>query len=129
MQDIGWLKDNYKYYDGFEGEAEVVLRIKEEPTIDIHIWRGYFGSIFGDPLLHGLGWYGFTRDYNELKGAFGLWGDEEAELSNLEEYLQDMMQYKGKDFRFEDTREVFNLIIEFLQYAINTKQTVIMEAD
>ena len=126
MQDIGKLKDNYEYYEGFEGEEEVMLSLKENLECNIHVWEGYFSDIFDDPPLHGLGWHGFTRDYQECRNAFGI-ASNNAEILNLREYLEDMMQYKDKKFRFEETREVFELIADFLKYAIDTKQTVIVK--
>ena len=128
MQDIGKLKNNYEYYEGFEGEEEVMLLLKENPEFNIRVWEGYISDIFDDPPLHGLGWEGFTRDYQERKGAFGI-ASNKSEILNLREYIEDMMQYKDKKFRFEETPEIFELIADFLEYAMGTKQTVVVKVE
>ena len=129
MRDIGKLKDNYKFCDE-DGGDDIILKIKEDPTTIIYISESYFYEIFGDPPLHGLGWHGFTRDYQEHKGAFDYFENGNvAEMTNPMEYLEDMMQYKDKSFRYEETSEVFDLIADFLGYAIETKQTVIVKVE
>ena len=42
--DIGNLKNNFTFYDGYEDESEIVLCIEKEETV--HIWEGYFDDIF-----------------------------------------------------------------------------------
>ena len=129
MQDIGRLKDNREFCDE-DGGNDIILKIKEDSTTTIYISERYFYDIFRKPPLHGLGWHGFTRDYHEHKGAFNYFeNDNMAEMSNSMEYLEDMMQYKDKRFRYEETRAVFDLIADFLKYAIDTKQTVIVKVE
>ena len=125
--DIGRLKNNRVYNEEDMCDTEIILSLKEDPNFNLHIWEGYFRDIFGHPFLHGLGWHGFTRDYQEFKGAFSDDNDNKIELPDLEEYLTDMLQYAEKEFRFEETSEVFELIADFLRYAIATGQTVVME--
>ena len=128
--DIGTLKNNYKYYDNsYYPETEVILVLKESPDFNIHIANLYFSDIVDCPPLHGKGWHGFTRDYQEGKGAYATLNDNKAEISDLHEYLYDMLQYSQKQFRYEETKEVFELIADFLRYAITTGQTVIVEVD
>ncbi len=128
MWDIGKLKDNRKFCDE-DGMDDIILKIKEDPTTNIYIGEIYFYDIFRKPPLHGLGWRGFTRDYHEMKGAFDSWGEGISEIVNPKEYLEDIMQYKDKDFMCEETSEVFELIADFLRYAIETKQTVIVKVE
>lgn len=54
------MNDNYAFYEGYEGEPEITLRVANNVTI--HIWEGYFDDIFDMPSLDGNGWTGFTRD-------------------------------------------------------------------
>ena len=42
--DIGKHKDDYKYYEGYEGEKEIVISL---PDIVYHFWDGYFEDILG----------------------------------------------------------------------------------
>lgn len=127
--DIGRLKNNTKFYDCEEYmyDTEIILSLKEDPNFNLHIWDGYVMDIFDAPPLHGLGWHGFTRDYQEFKGAFSDDNDNKIELTDLKEYLTDLLQYEKKQFDFEATQEVFELIADFLRYAIATGQTVVME--
>ena len=38
--DIGKLKNNISYYEGYEGEPEVVVALKGAEDITLHIWNG-----------------------------------------------------------------------------------------
>ena len=112
--DIGNLKNNYTYYDGYEDEGKIVLCIEADQAI--HIWEGYFDDIYDTPTLDGNGWKGFTRDYHQFEGVFS----EDGGITEIDpsEYLEDLMLYKEKAFEFEETTEVFNLIVSFLEEAI-----------
>ena len=109
--DIGNLKNNYTYY---EYEGKIVLCIEADQAI--HIWEGYFDDIYDTPTLDGNGWKGFTRDYHQLEGVYSENGSS-TEI-DPSEYLEDLMFYKEKTFEFEETTEVFNLIVSFLEEAI-----------
>lgn len=61
--DTGKRKDDYRFYEGYEGEKEVIISL---PDIVYHIWDGFFEDIFGNPKTTDDGWIGFTRDYNEF---------------------------------------------------------------
>ena len=104
--------DNYRFYDGFEGEEEIMFSVNSESMETLHIWDGYFSDIFGNPPLDGKGWHGFTRDYNQCEGAFDDY--EETSITNLQEYIDDLKNYKNKEFRFEETKEVYELIYAWL---------------
>ncbi|MBQ4544521.1 MAG: hypothetical protein II996_03010 [Oscillospiraceae bacterium] len=128
--DTGRLRNNYKYYDdSYMAITEIILKLKESPDFNIHIEEDYFGDIFGHPVLDGKGWHGFTRDYCECKGAWDFTSNEPSEISDLHEYLYDMLQYSQKQFDYEETKEVFELIADFLRYAITTGQTVVVEVE
>ena len=112
--DIGNLKNNYIYYEGYEDEGKIVLCIEADQAI--HIWEGYFDDIYDTPTLDGNGWKGFTRDYHQFEGVFS----EDGGITEIDpsEYLEDLMLYKEKSFEFEETTEVFNLMVSFLEEAI-----------
>ena len=112
--DIGNLKNNYTYYEGYEDESKIVLCIEADQAI--HIWEGYFDDIYDTPTLDGNGWKGFTRDYHQFEGVFS----EDGGITEIDpsEYLEDLMLYKEKSFEFEETTEVFNLMVSFLEEAI-----------
>ena len=104
--------DNYKFYEGYEFEPEVELSTNIDTIETLHIWDGFFMDIFGEPSLDGKGWHGFTRDYNQCEGAFD--DDGEAIITNLQEYIDDLLVYKNRKFRFKETKEVYELICSWL---------------
>lgn len=112
--DIGNLKNNYTFYEGYEDEGKIVLYIEADQAI--HIWEGYFDDIYDTPSLDGNGWKGFTRDYHQLEGVFS----EEGGISEINpaEYLEDILLYKDKAFEFDETADVVNLIVALLEKAI-----------
>lgn len=121
--DIGNLKSDYTYYNGYEGEGEIIIRLEMEE--EVHIWEGYFEDIYDIPPLTGNGWKGFTRDYNQLEGIFS---EEDIIMGiNPEEYLGDLMLYKDKQFEFAETIDVFKLIKSLLEKSIKENKIIKVE--
>ena len=118
--DIGKFKNNSQFYDGFETEAEIVLALMENPDYNIHIWEGYFADIFGEPPLSGDGWSGFTRDYHQMERTYG----EKNIVIDIQEYLRDLYNYAKRQFEFEETKECYRLLCNFLEYADARRKTV-----
>ena len=83
--DIGKIKNNHIYYDGYEGETEIVLSINESKDLNMHVWEGYFDDIFGEPSLVGDGWRGFTRDIHQMERIFS--NEEFNMIVDVSEYL------------------------------------------
>lgn len=122
--DITKLKNNKEYCDGsYFPENEIILTIKEDAELNIHISEKYFSDIFHFAPLTGDDWKGFTRDFHELKGAW----EGKCEIDEIDEYLLDLMYYTDKLTMYEETPEVFDLVVDFLTYAKQTGQTVIVE--
>lgn len=123
--DIGKIENNTVFYDGYEGEPEIVLTLANLTTVTIHIWEGYFDDLFGTPHHSTEGWIGFTKDYHELKGVFG----DNADKVYVEpsKYLEDLTSYKEVVFDFEETKEVLKLLIEVFEIAKNMGSKVIVE--
>ena len=103
-------------------EPELELHIKEKPEYNIHIWKGHLRDIFGKPRLDGMGWHGFTLDYQEDKRTAELDG---CEIKDIDEYIDDLLEYKDKGFEYEETNEVYCLMLDFLQYAKENNLTVV----
>ena len=122
--DISIFKNN-RTYCAMWPEPDVILSIKENPEFNLYIWDGYFVKIFGNPIFGNENWVGFTRDYQEITGGW----EEASEIENIDEYIWDMLRYKDREYDvlWEDTPEVFNLIIDFLTYAKETGQTVVVD--
>lgn len=108
--------DNYKFYKGYEGEEEIELSTSDNSMETLHIWEGFFSDIFCEPTLDGKGWHGFTRDYNQFEGAFDD-SCSEAVITNLQEYIDDLKLYKNRKFKFEETKEVYDLICSWFDKA------------
>ena len=103
-------KDDYTFYNGYEGEPELVLF---SDNGSLHIWDGYIGDIFGDPDLNNVGWTGFTRDYNEFAGPY----DEDCVVCEIdaEEYLADAVNCRGREVDYEESEDALETIIEWLE--------------
>ena len=119
--DIG-KTDNYTFYEGYEDEPEIELFSNNQNMETLHIWDGFFLDLFGEPSLDGKGWNGFTRDYNQFEGAFG--DDSEAVISDIDEYINDLKIYENREFKFSNTRDVYNLLLSWLNKAKATGSTV-----
>ena len=118
--DTGKLVNNTVFYEGFEDEPEVELFIAENSEFNIHIWVGYISDIYDTPIFDGNEWKGFTRDYQQEVGTYE---EQDIEIDVYEYYL-DLMNYKDKKFRFEETKECYNLLRTFLEYAKANDATV-----
>ena len=119
--DIG-KTDNYTFFEGYEDEPEIELSSNNQDMETLHIWDGFFWDLFGDPSLDGKGWNGFTRDYNQFEGAFG--DDSEAVISDIDKYINDLKIYENREFKFSNTRDVYNLLLSWLNKAKATGSTV-----
>ena len=122
--DIGKLKGNTKFYDGFEEDTEVVLSYVDNPVYNIHIYEGFFYDFFGKPALDGNGWSGFTRDYNQMERTFG---GSEYIVSDVREYLNDLLSYSDKKFEYEAVSECYDLLRDFLMYALESNNRILVQ--
>jgi hypothetical protein len=120
--DTGKLNDNTTFYDGYEGETEIMISLVDDPKIVLHVWDGYFEDIFGKPLASDDGWHGFTSDYQELRNAFA----EDGESVSVEPdcYLNDLYLYRGHHFSYEETSSCLELLITFFEYARDIQSKV-----
>lgn len=110
--DTGKRKDDYNFYEGYEGEKEVIISM---PDIAYHFWDGYFEDIFSNPQTTDEGWSGFTRDYNEFINAFE---DDCIECAiEPEEYLRDLMLYQEQSFSYNETVDVLDCLITIMTTA------------
>ncbi len=123
--DIGNLKNNTSFYDGYEGEPEIVLSILENKDYNLHFWEGYFDDIFSNPSLDGNGWKGFTRDIHQMEGIFN--DNVTSTAIDVVEYLDDLLLYENKSFDYEESKDAVSLIITFLKYALKNNYPVITE--
>ncbi len=109
--DTGKILHNTKYYDGCEDEDEIILTAMGTYLPVLHIAEGHFEHVFGKPIYYGASWYGFTRDFCEFKGVFDS-GDDQI-ITDLNEYIDDMLYYRDREFAYEDTRGAYELILKW----------------
>ncbi len=106
--DIGQIIHNTKYYDGYEGEPQITLTAYGTELPVLHIWDGHFEFIFGKPVFYEVPWHGFTRDCQHFEGVFD---EKDQVITDLQEYIDDMLYYKDKEFRIEETRGAYELML------------------
>ena len=94
------VKNNNKYYEGYDGSTKVVFSYYNEKNV-MEIWEGYFTDFLEEPDLSGDGWIGFTKDYQQCEG---VWNEEMESYSlDLDEYLLDLGQYKDGEYDYQET--------------------------
>lgn len=102
--------DNYKFYEGYEGEEELVFSTGEA---SLHIWDGYIEDIFGNPSSTPIEQDGLSKDYNEFSGPYA--DDCVMHPVDVEAYLRDARQYEGKSFDYNESKDVLRTIIKWLE--------------
>ena len=105
---------NDKFYKGYEGEEEIVFETDGNHE-SLHVWGGYLDDILEEPFEDN-DWKGLTRDYQECINAYSDDSDEGL-LDDLKEYIDDLKQYCGREFSFEETGDCLSIIISFLENA------------
>ena len=123
--DIGNLKENTKYYEGFEDEEEMIFTIEGENNIDLHIWRGYFDSLFDNYDYKEQNKKGFTKDYHLCEGVYNM--KEKNRIDKVDEYLNDLLTYKNIKFTYPEAEKCLQLIIELFEYAKQNNKRVLIE--
>lgn len=116
--------NNAGFFDGFETQNEIILSLVEKPEFNLHIYEGYFYKIFGLPVLDSKEWNGFTRDYNKRERVFG---DDKYIITDIKEYLDDMLIYSGKDFKNEKVDECYHLLYNFLKFAMENNYRILVQ--
>lgn len=119
------MVSNTMFYDGFDGEPEIVLTLVENPEEQLHIWEGYFDDIFAQQRFSSEGWRGFTKDYHQLEGVWDV--SKQTCLVQPDDYLLDAQDYTQETFTFEESKTVLLLIIAFLSRAIQEESMIRME--
>jgi hypothetical protein len=122
--DIGKMNNDYTFYDGYEGEPEIVLGVIDGNVPVLHIWEGYFDDLFSNPPLEGKGWKGFTRDIHQFEGVFS---EEQHEVViDPEEYVSDIQMYSKSCFEYNETKDLLNAIIALLMQAQQLEKKVLI---
>ncbi len=125
MQNIERFIRNERFYEGFEGDPDFTLWLKENPEFYLHMWDAYIDDIFCEPRAKGANWEGFTKDFQEDVRTWKYC--EEVEIENLDEYINDLLLYKDANFPLKNTCEVYELIFDFLTFAKDNNLTVMAQ--
>ena len=114
-----------KFYAGYEGEPEVVFQLVDDKNISIHFWEGYINDIMNNqPGTEDDFRYGLSYDWNTVEGPYS---DEGNNLIDVDTYIKDIKKNKKVQFKYEETREAYELIMYFLKNAKeNNKQVEVI---
>ncbi|MFN2746772.1 MULTISPECIES: hypothetical protein [Bacillus] len=115
-----------KFYDGFEGEPEIVLSDGENKVV---IWNGYFETLLNSLLDTNIKKEGIIKEYFYQEGWYNdsPWVIEDVQLT--------INQMKSFDVSKLDTsdgfkKELVELVKETIQFLENAKnKTVVIEYD
>ncbi|MDD6407528.1 MAG: hypothetical protein PUF82_05975 [Lactobacillus equicursoris] len=108
--DIGKMKEDNTFYNGFEGEPEVDFMYGD---LCLKIWDGYIYALMEKAPLDGKGWHGMTHDYHEFCGP---WDTDEADVDSTE-YLNDLKQYKSYTFEDANVTKVLDRLLDLFSKA------------
>lgn len=114
--------NNNKFYEGYEGETEVIFQVLGDNNTSIHLWNGYIDDIMNhqpgteDDFKNGL-----SRDWNTLEGPYS---DENNNVIDIDDYYNDLLRFAGVKFKYEETKEVYDLVMYFLKQAKENNQEV-----
>ena len=114
---------NAKVFEGSKTQNKIILSLVEKPEFNLHIYEEYFNKIFGSPLLDSKEWNGFTLDYNKKERVFG--GGNYI-ITDIKEYLDDMLTYRDKDFKNEKVDESYHRLYNFLKFAMKNTYRILV---
>lgn len=117
---------NRKYYDGFEGEAEIQFIYSKGNDSEILVmWEGYFDQIMRLILPEESGWTGLAYYYNLCLGweEDGPW-----EIDDLQTALKQFESIENQKL-WDEAKEILVLLCDILKEAIsnNTKVFIVRE--
>lgn len=116
------ISNNYKFYEGYEGEQEVVFQLVDDNNISIHIWGGYIDDIMNNQPGNEEDYKnGLSYDWNNLEGAYST---DNEKIIDVNEYYKDLLRFEKVQFEYEETKEVYGLLLSFLEDAINNNKAV-----
>lgn len=117
---------NRKYYEGFEGEPELVLVNEENKFI---IWNGYFEAILDALLEINLEKEGIIKEYFNHEGWYdeSPWAIKDIQLTIEQLKSFDLSKVKQSDNIKNVLPDLVQEIIQFLENARNTNVVVVYD--
>ncbi len=119
------MTENYKYYDGFEGEPEYTFCLYSDDCLieKIHLWDGYFDDIFSTVEPTETGWTSIAEYYNL---CFDLDNDN-WKVPDIPSALQQLKNIDTSKIEFPESHEVLQLLIKIFTRACEDNLTVYIE--
>ncbi|MDE5621105.1 MAG: hypothetical protein K2I80_11420 [Ruminococcus sp.] len=119
------MTENYKYYDGFEGESEYIFCLYSGDclTEKIHIWDGYFSDIINTIEPTENGWTSLA-EYYQLCIEFD---NDNWKVPDSQSALQQLKNVDNLKIRFPKSHEVLKILIDVFIIACENNLTVYIE--
>ena len=116
------ISNNYMFYKGYEGEQEIIFQFVDDNNMSIHIWGGYIDDIMNNqPGTDDDYKKGLSYDWNTLEGPYS---DNNKEIINIDDYYNDLLRLKDVQFKYEESKEVYNLLLLFLNKAMENNKKI-----
>lgn len=119
MRNDGDTMIDERYYDGFEGDEEICIRllINEVEVESIGIWGGYFSSIIKLISPQNEGWTGFAYYFHLNIG----WYDEENwEVPNIPLFYKQLCEIDESMLSYNEDKEVLHILQAIFKKAKDT---------
>lgn len=119
------MTENYRYYEGFEGEPEYIFCLYDEncPIEKIHIWGGYFSDIIETVAPAQNGWESLTKYYHLCID----FDNDNWKVPDIESALQQLKNIDTSKIEFPAAHDVLTLLIEMFTKACKNNLTVYIE--
>ncbi|MEK5502040.1 hypothetical protein [Bacillus sp. FSL M8-0168] len=116
---------NTKFYDGFEGEPELVLSDGENKLV---IWNGYFETLLDSLLDNNIEKEGIIKEYFYQEG----WYDDPRWMIDVHLTINQMKNFDVNKLDTSDgfKKEIVELVREIIHFLQNAKnKSVVIEYD
>lgn len=116
------MTENYRYFDGFDGEPEYIfcLYIGDCLTEKIHIWDGYFSDIINTIEPTENGWTSLA-EYYQLCWDFD---HDYWKIPEIYEALVQLLNVDKTKLYFPESHEVLETLIELFRKAIENNSEI-----
>ncbi len=117
MHSNGGNMINERYYEGFEGDEEILLRlyVHDKEIEQLGVWSGYFNSIVQTIKPQKDGWTGLAYYYHL---AIGWYDEENWVVPDLRLFYEQLMEVDEKLLVYNEDREVLHLLRCLFEKAI-----------
>lgn len=117
--------ENFRYYDGFEGEPEYTFCLYDEnnPIEKIHLWDGYFGDIIDTIEPTEKGWTSLAEYYQMCI----YFDNDNWKIPDIQSALQQLENIDTSKIKFPKSHEVLKILIEIFIKAYENNLTIYIE--